>query len=70
MYRHLATEEQNKYGFLNSVILSNSYVVGATRSPTLDMILIGLFVATLAGVIGHGLVRVIMTRLRRSKNHD
>ncbi|MBL0283282.1 MAG: hypothetical protein IPQ01_04850 [Zoogloea sp.] len=70
LYRHLATEEQNKYGFLNSVILSNSYVVGATRSPTLDMILIGLFVATLAGVIGHGLVRVIMTRLRRSKNHD
>ena len=45
-------------------------MVGATRSPTLDMILIGLFVATLAGVIGHGLVRVIMTRLRRSKNHD
>ena len=70
LYRHLATEEQNKYGFLNSVILSNSYVVGATRSPTLDMILIGLFVATLAGVIGHGLVRAIMTSLRRRKNHD
>ena len=70
LYRHLATEEQNKYGFLNSVILSNSYVVGATRNPTLDMILIGLFVATLAGVIGHGLVRAIMTRLRRRKNHD
>jgi hypothetical protein len=63
-------EEQNKYGFLNSVILSNSYVVGATRNPTLDMILIGLFIATWLGVIGHGIVRIITTRLRRSKNHD
>lgn len=70
LYRHLAKEEQNKYGFLNSVILSNSYVVGATRNPSLDWIVIGLFVATVLGVIGHGLVRIITTRMRRSKNHD
>lgn len=70
LYRHLAKEEQNKYGFLNSVILSNSYVVGATRNPSLDWIVIGLFVATVVGVIGHGLVRIITTRMRRSKNHD
>ncbi len=70
LYRHLQTEEQNKYGFINSVILSNSYVVGATRNPSLDLILIVLFVATVVGVIGHGLVRIITTRLRRSKNHD
>ncbi|MBS0345939.1 MAG: hypothetical protein JSR69_05700 [Proteobacteria bacterium] len=70
LYRHLAKEEQNKYGFLNSVILSNSYVVGATRNPSIDWIVIGLFVATVLGVIGHGLVRIITTRMRRSKNHD
>lgn len=70
LYRHLAKEEQNKYGFLNSVILSNSYVVGATRNPSIDWIVIGLFVATVVGVIGHGLVRIITTRMRRSKNHD
>lgn len=70
LYRHLAKEEQNKYGFLNSAILSHNYVLGATRNPTLDLILIGLFVATVLGVIGHGLVRAIMTSLRRRKNHD
>lgn len=70
LYRHLAKEEQHKYGFLNSVMLSSSYVVGATRNPTLDMILIGLFVATVVGVIGHGIVRALMNSLRRRKNHD
>lgn len=70
LYRHLQTEEQNRYGFLNSVILSNSYVVGATRNPSLDLILIGLFLATVVGVIGHGVVRYLMNSLRRRKNHD
>lgn len=70
LYRHLAKEEQHQYGFLNSVILSNNYVLGATRNPTLDMILIGLFVATVVGVIGHGIVRILMNSLRRRKNHD
>jgi len=70
LYRHLAKEEQQKYGFLNSVILSNSYVVGATRNPTLDLLLIGAFVATVLGVLGHGLLRIITTRIRRSKKND
>lgn len=70
LYRHLATEEQHKYGFINSVILGSSYVVGATRNPTLDFGLIVLFAATVVGVLGHGLVRIITTRLRRSKKND
>lgn len=70
LYRHLAAEEQNKYGFINSVILGSSYVVGATRNPTLDFGLIVLFGATVVGVLGHGLVRIITTRLRRSKKND
>ena len=51
-------------------MLSSSYVVGATRNPTLDKALIALFIATVLGVIGHGIVRIITTRLRRRKNHD
>ena len=31
LYRHLSSEEQQRFGFANSVILSNSYVVGTTR---------------------------------------
>jgi hypothetical protein len=67
LYRHLAKEEQQKYGFVNSVILSNSYVVGATRHPVLDAIVIGLAVATLLAVLVHGAIRVALAMSRRRK---
>lgn len=70
LYRHMATEDQNKYGFINTVILSNSYVVGATRHPLLDTILIALVALTVAGVLGHGAIRIVMSMLRRRKNHE
>lgn len=65
LYRHMAKEEQQKYGFTNSVILSNSYVIGATRHPLLDTVLIGLALATLLGVLGHGLLRILAARRRK-----
>lgn len=70
LYRHLQAEEQHKYGFLNSVMLSTSYVVGATRHPILDKALIALFIATVLGVLAHGLGRIVSNRLRGSKKHD
>lgn len=70
LYRHLAKEEQNRYGFLNSIILSNTYVLGATRHPVLDAVLIGAFGLTVAGVLGHGALRILMAFLRRRKNHE
>jgi predicted CXXCH cytochrome family protein len=66
LYRHLQKDEQQKYGFANSVILSNSYVVGATRHPLIDNIVMGLVILTLLGVLGHGVVRIIAMR-RRNK---
>uniref|UniRef100_UPI002638E582 cytochrome c3 family protein n=1 Tax=Propionivibrio sp. TaxID=2212460 RepID=UPI002638E582 len=39
LYRHLAKEEHQRLGFANSVILSNSYVLGATRHPLIDTLL-------------------------------
>ena len=38
--------------------------------PIALVILIGLFAATVVGVIGHGIVRALMNSLRRRKNHD
>lgn len=70
LYRHLAKEEQNRYGFINSVILSNSYVVGATRHPVLDTILIALVALTATGLLGHGAIRMVMATIRRRKNHE
>ncbi len=70
LYRYLAKDEQQKYGFLNSVMLGKSYVIGATRNPLLDTLFIGLAALTLLGVLAHGLIRIITTRLRRRKQHD
>jgi len=70
LYRHLAEEDQRKYGFINSAILGKPYVVGATRNPLLDGIVIALVVLTLVGMLAHGLVRYLAARLRRRKQHD
>jgi predicted CXXCH cytochrome family protein len=70
LYRHLAKEEQHKYGFLNSVILGNAYIISATRNPAVDGIVIALAGLTLFGVLVHGLLRFIAYRIRRSKSHD
>jgi hypothetical protein len=66
LYRHMAMDEQQRYGFTNSVILSNSYVIGATRHPLLDAIVVGLVILTLVGVLLHGAIRFVMT-MRRKK---
>lgn len=70
LYRHLVEEEHRKMGFLNSVILGNSYVISATRHPVIDGVLIALVTLTLIGVVLHGLLRFIASRRRRGKQHE
>lgn len=65
LYRHMAKDEQQRLGFANSVILSNSYVIGATRHPLLDGIVVGLAILTLLGVSVHGALRVLAARRRK-----
>lgn len=67
LYRHLVKDEQQRMGFTNSVILSNSYVIGATRHPLLDSILIGLVILSFAGVLLHGVVRFIAFLRRKGQ---
>jgi predicted CXXCH cytochrome family protein len=65
LYRHLVAAEQEQMGFANSVILSNSYVIGATRNPVVDWTIIGLGLATAGGMLGHGALRIVLALLRR-----
>lgn len=67
LYRHLSQEERGKYDFTNSLILSSNYVVGATRHPLLDTVIIGLAALTLLGVLLHGLARAIFAIRRKGK---
>lgn len=70
LYRHLAEKERaGNAGFINAYILSDAYVVGATRNVWLDkasFVILGLTVAALAV---HALGR-ILTSTRRRKNRD
>jgi len=65
LYRHLSSEEKQKYGFANSIILANSYVIGATRHALLDTAIIIIAALTLLGVLGHGAMRYISAKSRR-----
>lgn len=70
LYRHMVKEEQQKYGFTNSVFLSNSYIIGASRHPLLDSIIIALAVATLLGVLLHGAIRIVMSARRKKEKAE
>lgn len=67
LYRHLVAEEQQTLGFVNSVFLPNAYVVGATRNPWLDTTMLSLAALTLAGVLGHGGLRILVSLWRRRR---
>lgn len=69
LYRHLVKEEQQRLGFANSVILSNSYVLGATRHPVLDTLLIIAFAAVVMLLLAHGIGRIVAHIMRRRKNN-
>ncbi len=70
LYRHLQKEENERLGFLNSIILTNAYVLGATRNPLLDSVIGGLFVLTLLGILIHATARLIGWLLRRRRNDE
>ena len=69
LYRHLQKEEEERLGFANSIILSHAYVLGATRHPVLDSIVLGAFALVLLGVLAHAVGRVVACLWRRRK-HD
>ncbi len=69
LYRHLVKEEQQKLGFANSVILAKSYVLGATRHPLLDTLILGAFAAMVLGLLAHGLGR-FLTRGKHARKEE
>jgi len=67
LYRHLVQEEQEKLGFVNSIILSNSYVLGATRNPLLDTLVLIALAAMVLGLLAHGIGRIVARLVLRRK---
>ena len=68
LYRYLAEDERVKAaGFVNGFILNGAYVVGATRNPILDTLSFIVFGLLVAGLAGHGLIRIITGSLRKGR---
>lgn len=70
LYRHQALAEQEKLGFLNSAVLRSAYVVGATRHPLLDKVIIGMAALTILGILGHGALRILTALWRRKQKKE
>ncbi|MEA3276010.1 MAG: cytochrome c3 family protein [Pseudomonadota bacterium] len=67
LYRHVAQEETNEMGFLNSAVLGDAYVIGATRNVYLDRLALWLVGVTLAGIAIHLGIRILAGLLRRGR---
>ena len=57
LYKFQTKEERNKEGFINAVILNNSYVIGATRNYYLNLLSFIIFGLILIALIIHGFLR-------------
>lgn len=68
LYRYVAQEETEKMGFLNSAVMGDVYVIGATRNVYLDRLALWLIGLTAAGVALHGLLRILAGLFRRGSN--
>ncbi len=62
LYKHKVIESRSEKGFVNAVIINESYVIGATRNYWLNLISIIIFGITLAGIVIHGFLRIIIKK--------
>ncbi len=60
LYKYVSLEERERYGFVNAVIFNESYVVGSTRNKLLDRLSVIFLLATVVGIAGHGVLRLIL----------
>jgi hypothetical protein len=65
LYEYRARRERAEWGWLNSVLFNNAYVVGATRNRWLDWATLSLTAVLVAGLAMHGGGRWLCARWRR-----
>lgn len=65
LYRHLVKEEREQAGFINSIIVNDAYIIGATRNAWVDKGLGWLLALTLLGVLAHAMARIVGWAIRR-----
>lgn len=58
LYKYKVRQNRQEYGFLNSVILNNSFVIGANQNYYLNVISIALAVLAFSGIAVHIIFRL------------
>lgn len=59
LYKYKVQQNRAEYGFLNSVILNESFVIGANRNYYLNVVSIALAILTFSGIAVHLLFRIL-----------
>jgi len=60
LYKFRAVESRNKFGFFNSVILSDTYIIGANRNYYLNIMSGLVFGIVLLIIIIHAILRILI----------
>jgi len=58
LYKYKSLESRKSGGFLNAVILNDSYVIGANRNQYLNILSVILFGLVLVGIFTHSIFRI------------
>jgi len=71
LYRYLVEEDRlSKVGFLNGYVLTDAYVVGATRNEWLDKLSLLIVAAMLGGLALHLFLRIVSAAVRRGRKQN
>jgi hypothetical protein len=70
LYLYQSTEERQKAGFVNALVMNNAYVIGMTRNLWLDWAGLALLSLTLLVLLGHGFARWLANRTRAASNKE
>ena len=72
LYRHVVETEHEQVGyfagFVNSMILNEAYIIGATRNRYLDIVFGIVSVLVISGIAVHSVLRILAGWRRRRRN--
>ncbi|MCF8301755.1 MAG: cytochrome c3 family protein [Bacteroidales bacterium] len=59
LYKYKSKQARQEYGFLNAIMMSESFVIGANRNQILNTISLVIFGLVILGIVIHTILRII-----------
>ena len=64
LFRYWKESDRQRYGFINTLIFSEAYVVGVTRNVILDRLSLIITALVIGGILIHALLRILLGRTK------